>query len=65
MRKFIEISRAKASELKSVKKAYEQGFFTVWDSERIKNAFNFGNGTLKAFENYMQNNKAYCVFLEA
>ena len=65
MGKFIEISRAKANELGSVKKAYEQGFFTVWDSDRIKRAFNFGNGTLKDFKNYMENNKNYCLFMEA
>ena len=35
------------------------GDFTVWDDERIKNAFNFGNGTIKHFEAYMSNNKRY------
>ena len=39
------------------------GDFTVWDDERIKNAFNFGNGTIKHFEAYMSNNKRYCTFI--
>ena len=39
------------------------GDFTVWDDERIKNAFNFGNGTIKYFEAYMCNIKCYCTFI--
>ena len=39
------------------------GDFTVWDDKRIKNAFNFGNGTIKHFEAYMSNNKCYCTFI--
>ena len=39
------------------------GDFNVWDDERIKNAFNFGNGTIKNFEEYMRNNKRYCTFI--
>ena len=36
--------------------------FNVWDNERIRNAFNFGNGTIKDFERYMKDNKH--VFFE-
>lgn len=39
------------------------GGFNVWDDKRIKNAFNFGNGTIKHFEEYMRNNKRYCTFI--
>ena len=58
----IEISRKKAQELKSIEKAIKNQWFTVWTPERIKAAFNFGNGTQKDFELYMKNNKAYCIF---
>ena len=46
----------------SVKKAMEAGLYNTWDDERIKNAFNFGNGTKKDFINHMENNKKYCYF---
>lgn len=31
--------------------------FNIWTLERIRNAFNFGNGTLKDFRRYMNDNK--------
>ena len=34
--------------------------FTIWNAERIKNAFNFGNGTMKDFYRYMRDNKNVC-----
>lgn len=58
----IEISRKKAQELKSIDKAIKNLWFTVWTPERIKAAFNFGNGTKKDFDRYMKNNKDYCIF---
>jgi hypothetical protein len=36
----------------------------LWTDERIKKAFNFGNGTKKHLENYINNNKKYCYFVE-
>lgn len=36
--------------------------FNLWDDNRIKNAFNNGKGTIKDFENYMENNKKYVDF---
>lgn len=58
----IEISRKKAQELKSADKAIKNLWFTVWTSERIRAAFNFGNGTEKDFDRYMKDNKDYCIF---
>ena len=58
----IEISRKKAQELGSAEKAIKNGFFTVWSEKRIKQAFNFGNGTKKDFSEYQQNNKHFCIF---
>lgn len=60
----IEISRKKAQELKSIEKAIKNQWFTVWAPERIKAAFNFGNGTQKHFNDYMRNNKEFCIFKE-
>ena len=31
--------------------------FTIWTLPRIRGAFNFGNGTLKDFQRYMNDNK--------
>ena len=36
--------------------------YNVWDANRIKNAFNFGNGTMEDFKRYMRDNKH--VFFE-
>ena len=36
----------------------------LWTPERIKNAFNNGNGTKKDLKNHMNNNKKYCYFVE-
>lgn len=36
--------------------------YTVWDSERIRKAFNNGNGTVKDFSQYMKNNSKYAIF---
>ena len=35
----------------------EQTEFSVWDAERIRNAFSFGNGTMEDFKRYMRDNK--------
>ena len=40
----------------------KNGLYNVWDMERIKKAFNNGNGTLKDFKAYMENNKQYAYF---
>lgn len=58
----IEISRKQAEKLGSVEKAIKNGWFIIWNNERIKKAFNFGNGSKKDFSEYQRNNKAYCIF---
>ena len=35
-----------------------------WYDEKIKKAFNFGNGTRKHFEEYRRNNAKHCIFVE-
>lgn len=48
----------------SVEKVIENGFYIDWTPERIKNAFNFGNGTEKDLKKHIENNKCFCLFLE-
>lgn len=36
----------------------------IYDDERIKNAFNFGNGTILDFKRYMNSNKIFCYFYD-
>ena len=43
--------------------AINDGFFNIWTEERIKNAFNNGNGTETDLKRYMNDNKHYCVFV--
>lgn len=31
--------------------------FNIWDDDRIRNAFNFGHGTLDDFKRYMHDNR--------
>lgn len=44
-------------------KAIADGYFLEWTKERIKNAFNNGNGTDADLKRYMRDNKQYCVFV--
>lgn len=48
----------------SIEKVIENGFYIDWTPERIKNAFNFGNGTEKDLKKHIENNKCFCLFLE-
>lgn len=36
----------------------------LWTAEKIKNAFNSGNGTKKHLNEHIKNNKKYCYFVE-
>ena len=42
--------------------AIKKGFCIIWDSERIKKAFNNGNGK-KDFNRYKKDNSKYCYFI--
>ncbi|HEY5588865.1 MAG TPA: hypothetical protein VIK86_07920 [Candidatus Paceibacterota bacterium] len=33
-----------------------------WTEDKIKKAFNFGNGTVKDFNNYVNNNRQFAKF---
>lgn len=58
-----EVYRRNADQHGSVQGAIKAGLFVPWDDERIKQAFNNGNGTRADFQRYQQANRALCVYL--
>lgn len=36
----------------------------VFDEKMIKNAFNFGNGTILDFKKYLNDNKKFCYYYD-
>jgi hypothetical protein len=36
----------------------------LFDDVQIKKAFNFGNGSIKDFKEYINNNKSYCKYYD-
>ena len=43
--------------IKGVRDAIVSDSFDVWDDERIRKCFNFGNGTKKDWERHVKDNK--------
>ena len=62
----IEIDKGYLNEFYNgdIIKAYQQGDYFEWTPERIKRAFNFGNGTEKDLERYIRLNKQFAIFKE-
>ena len=60
-----EIPKRAVKNLGSVEKAIKNGYFVSWDDNRIKNAFNDGNGTINDFRRYVINNKQFCHYIDA
>ena len=56
------LKRYGGSQQTAIMKAKSDGFYTEWDEERIKVAFNNGNGTMSDFRNYMEANSLFCVY---
>lgn len=54
--KYIIVHPCNIARCRSIKKALKDGYFEEWDSEKIKLAFAFGNGTIKDFMRYVKNN---------
>ena len=48
----------------NIMEAYQRGDCLEWTPERIKSAFNFGNGTEKDLERYIRLNKQFAIFKE-
>lgn len=57
-----EVYRRNADQCGGVAAAIRAGLFVPWDDERIKQAFNNGNGTRADFNKYQQANRALCVY---
>lgn len=45
-----------------LQRAIKQKDGIIWTDQKIKKAFNFGNGSKKDFKRYMSDNKKYCYF---
>ena len=62
----IEIDKGYLNEFYNgdITKAYQRGDYLEWTPERIKRAFNFGNGTEKDLERYIRLNKQFAIFKE-
>ena len=48
----------------NLKEAVKNKDGILWTDEKIKAAFNNGNGTKKHLKNHIENNKKYCYFVE-
>lgn len=48
----------------NLKEAIAEKDGVLWTSERIKKAFNFGNGTEKDLKKYIKTNEKYCIFVK-
>lgn len=48
-----------------LKKVIQSGLYIPRDNAFIKNAFNFGNGTIKHMNNYMKNNACFCIWIDS
>lgn len=57
-----EVDRKDIVEYGSLKKAINEGCYTIWNEDKIKSAFKGGNGTIKDFERYKEDNKHLAVF---
>lgn len=58
----IEIYKPWIKKHGSVDACIKKGWFTTWTPKRIKEAFNFGQGTEKDFERYQKDNAQYCIY---
>lgn len=41
--------------------AIKEGYFMIWDRDKIKRAFRFGRGTIEDFNRYRRDNKQFCT----
>lgn len=58
-----EVYKKWAEKYGGIDGAIKKGFCIIWDAERIKKAFNHGNGTEKDFNRYKKDNSKYCYFI--
>lgn len=59
--KYILINAAK----QTARAAFYNGSFFTWTAENLKNAFNFGNGTLKDFKRFAKDNAGNTTAIDA
>ena len=59
----IEVYRKNINQFGTVEKAIAEGYFIDWTVDRIREAFNNGNGTERDLKRYMDNNSHLCRFI--
>lgn len=60
----IEIYKPWIKKHGTAKEAIRRGWYIEWTPEKIRGAFNNGNGNEKDFKQYKENNKSLCLFME-
>lgn len=58
---FVEVFKGKGL---TIEEELKTGMYNEWDEKRIKNAFNFGKGTIKDFQRYASDNNKYADFIQ-
>jgi hypothetical protein len=63
---FLEIGKSYLKKFynNNLQAAIDEKDGILWDDNRIKQAFNFGQGTKKDLQNHINNNKKYAYFVE-
>lgn len=64
MKMVLEIFKDDIRKFGSIQACIDNLQYMVWTPERIKGAFNFGNGTSEHFREFKKNNAKYSVFVE-
>ena len=61
----IEVNKKYIKQFGTVQNAVKEGYCIEWNLERITNAFNCGNGTMKDLKRYIRDNSKICMFINA
>lgn len=64
----VDIKKVVAIEIctqngKSWQENLKNEFYSIWNNEKIKNAFKFGKGTFADLKNHIENNKKLAKFI--
>lgn len=61
---FLEIYKADIAKFGSIEECIKEGYYGHWTERKVKAAFNYGNGTMKDFMEFIRNNKQLWVFYD-
>lgn len=57
--KFLEIMGPS----KNAEREYAEGWYSIWDEQKIKHAFSFGHGTISNLDEHAKRNRQYCTII--